>query len=174
MSTRKTVLALDDTADGKRIRVSVDGVRLLLIVPGPAPAACPAESPPMWHPDWLVFSDTECQVLLTLLDDGPQKRDTVAGHLGRPLDGSLREIIANLSNRLIIVNTPDGFRVNRPAEQLAAFREWLADQGPGRAKPRGGYRLSGPKLAPQEPRPDDIELAGRIEAAHEAKRRAQS
>jgi hypothetical protein len=166
MSTRKTVLALDD------------GTRIVIVRPAPPTTLAPDDGghglPACWYPEWLPFSDLERDVLVLLIDEGGQSKKEIAAALQKSSEGLLGDVLANLVSRNVLTSGHDGYRFNMVAARRPAFRHWLAEQSPGQSKPRGGYRLSGPKLAPQEPRPDDVELAGRIAEAHEAKRRTTS
>jgi hypothetical protein len=110
----------------RRIELTVGGVRLS--IPVDALPASP-ESPPMWYSDWLVWSDVERQMLIALLTLGPRKRSALAAAVERSED-AVKDLIANLTAKKILVNGPEGYAVNIPAERRAELLAWLRSQGP--------------------------------------------
>jgi hypothetical protein len=76
---------------------------------------------------WLFFSEAEREILTALLD-GPLTRNGIAAALQRSADGQLKELLANLGARGVLVTTPDGYRINLPAGRTDEFRAWLDTQ----------------------------------------------
>jgi hypothetical protein len=83
----------------------------------------------MWYSDWLVWSDVERQMLIALLTLGPRKRSALAAAVERSED-AVKDLIANLTAKKILVNGPEGYAVNIPAERRAELLAWLRSQGP--------------------------------------------
>lgn len=84
----------------------------------------------MWHHAWLVFSPVERDILLALLRGGPRKRSALADSIGKSED-AVKDLIANLTAKRILVNTSDGYNVNLPNERRPELLAWLEAQAEG-------------------------------------------
>lgn len=82
----------------------------------------------MVNPDWLDFSEFECQILLPLCERGPLTARAIGAALDRSPDGTLKEILANLVSRKVLVTGQDGYTFNGSAAQKAELHAKLKTQ----------------------------------------------
>jgi hypothetical protein len=81
-------------------------------------------SPP---PGWLWFTPAQVRIVRLLLDCRPRKLPQIETDLGG--DVSLKDEMAALGQRNIVLRTASGYRLNLDAQRCRAVREWLECEG---------------------------------------------